>query len=442
MVSDLISEMKCKNCKNYYNGYCNLESNKERAKVKDTDTCFNGLFEEGGQCSDLRVCYDRIVEVLKYYSDLNPNYYNLVALWILGSYVNENFEVFPYLFINAMRGSGKTRLLKLITSMAREGQLMASMTEAVLFRTIGTLAIDEFENLGSKDKNELRELLNAAYKKGITVTRMRKKKVLDGETQEAERFSVYRPIVMANIWGMEEVLGDRCIHLQLEKSSNPIITRLVENFNENPDIKFVQSYLSQNQCSLCSVVSPENIYTTWNNYIYSLSSVYTLTTHTTPETLNTLTANDEKDEKLLELFGKIYNTDIDGRNLELFFPLFLIAGQLGEDILDQTLDHAKNMVHEKRIDEIMESKDILVYKMVSNLVVNQYYRTNELVAMFRFMIESDEKMEWLNAKWMGRALKRLQLTVDRRRVAEGIEVTLNINKAKNKMDMFMKEGQK
>lgn len=405
--------------------------------MRNPDEILNELIQEqnikGFDPKEFRQEYDNIINVLKYYSDLNPRYYNLVALWIIGTYIQTEFKTFPYLFINAMRGSGKTRLLKLITSMARDGQLMASMTEAVLFRTLGTLAIDEFENLGSKDKNELRELLNAAYKKGIKIVRMRKKKVMDGETQEAEEFEVYRPIVMANIWGMEEVLGDRCISLQLEKSSNPVITRLVENFDEMLPIDHVKSYFSQIRCSLCSVVTKKNIYTAWNQYVYNITTLNTLNTFITQTTQTT--------QEDLDLFKKIYDTNIDGRNLELFLPLFLIAGHLGEDILDETLDFAKKMIHEKKIDEITESKDVLVFKLIANKTEGQYYTINDLTTQMRYML-NDGEMEWLNARWMGRALKRLQLTVDKRRVGEGIQVTLNISKAKEKMEMFTKEQEK
>jgi hypothetical protein len=37
---------------------------------------------------------------------------------------------------------------------------------------------------------------------------------------------------------------------------------------------------------------------------------------------------------------------------------------------------------------------------------------------------------------MGRALKRLNLIIDKRRIAKGIEVTLNIEKAEQKLSMF------
>jgi hypothetical protein len=387
----------------------------------------------------LEEAYHKIINILKYYSDLNPRYYNLVALWIIGSYVNESFSTFPYLFINAMRGSGKTRLLKLIMSMARDGQLMTSMTEAVLFRTKGTLAIDEFENLNSKDKTELKELLNASYKKGMKIVRMRKKKVVDGETQEAESFEVFRPIVMANIWGMDEVLGDRCISLQLEKSANRIITRLVENFDEFEEIKAVKDYFSQNQCSLCSVVTKKNIYTAWNTFIYTttLTTYNTLTTQTTPK------VSDDALEVMMEnldLFKKMEETEIDGRNLELFFPLFLIAGAINTEVLDETLDFAKHLVRDRKIDEITESKDVLVYKLVANgFEHGKWFKIHEIANQMKLILGSEGEMDWLNSKWMGRALKRLQLIVDKRRIGDGIEVTLNIEKAKQKTEQFTKE---
>ena len=44
--------------------------------------------------------------------------------------------------------------------------------------------------------------------------------------------------------------------------------------------------------------------------------------------------------------------------------------------------------------------------------------------------------EWLNEKWVGRALKRLQLTIKRKRTNRGIEVVLDYKKAKDKIRMF------
>ncbi|KKK86046.1 hypothetical protein LCGC14_2767140, partial [marine sediment metagenome] len=159
----------------------------------------------------LKEYYYTIKDFLKQYCDMKDEYYVIIPLWILGTYFQSHFPSYPYLYFNAMKSSGKTRTMGLIISLSKEGQMLNSLTEAVLFRTTGTLGIDEFEGVERKGKEGLRELLNSAYKKGVSVKRVKKIKSDKGEEQVIEEFDVYRPIVMANIWGMENVLEDRCI---------------------------------------------------------------------------------------------------------------------------------------------------------------------------------------------------------------------------------------
>jgi len=66
-----------------------------------------------------------------------------------------------------MKGSGKTRTLKLITDLSKDGEILLRPTEAVLFRTRSTLGIDEAEGLTRKGMEEIRELLNGCYKKDL-----------------------------------------------------------------------------------------------------------------------------------------------------------------------------------------------------------------------------------------------------------------------------------
>jgi hypothetical protein len=120
--------------------------------------------------------YYLIIDVLKYYCDIEEKYYSLISLWIIGTYYHDEFPTYPYLFFNAMRGSGKSRLLRLVVYLSKDGSMLNSLTEAVLFRTTGTLGIDEFEGIGRKGNEALKELLNSAYKKGITIKRMKKQK--------------------------------------------------------------------------------------------------------------------------------------------------------------------------------------------------------------------------------------------------------------------------
>ena len=53
--------------------------------------------------------------------------------------------------------------------------------------------------------------------------------------------------------------------------------------------------------------------------------------------------------------------------------------------------------------------------------------------------EYDTEDEWMNSKWFGRAIKRLNLYKDKRRVGKGIEVMLNTTKAKEMLENFKGE---
>ena len=147
----------------------------------------------------LKPILNKIIKILKKYMDLEEDYYLLIGIWIIGTYFHQSFRSYPYLFFNAMKGSGKSRILNLVTLLSKDGIVLNSLTEAVLFRTTGTLGIDEFEGVAKKGNESLRELLNSAYKKTGKVYRMKKVSGKDGETQEVEEFEVYRPITMANI---------------------------------------------------------------------------------------------------------------------------------------------------------------------------------------------------------------------------------------------------
>ncbi len=396
---------------------------------------------------ELKEIYKKIIIIIKRFCDLKEEQYPLVALWIIGTYIYEEFETYPYLFFNAMKGSGKTRILKLIASLSNKGELIGSLSESVLFRTAKgrTMCIDEFERVGSKEKQSLRELLNVAYKKGQIIKRMKKQKTIDGEDFVVEEFEVYTPIAMANIWGMEEVLEDRCISLVLEKSNNPAIVKLIEDFARNEEVKNITTLLSKGSCSLCSLFHKKRYEYNWNNYIikkypplYSTNKT-THTTHTTITTNTTLTTQDID----ISFFKKLDKTNIQGRHLELSFPLFALSRFLG--VFDETLKTIKKIMEEKKLEDMTESKDVQVYDFVStrNEGGGNFLLISNLTKEFRSFLNIEEKEEaWVNSRWFGRALKRLVLVKEKRRKSKGIEVILNIDKAKEKIKMFKEPEEK
>ena len=440
--------------------------------------------------------YEEIIKILKDYLDIKDIYYPIIGVWIIGTYFFKEFLSYPYLYINATKGSAKSKTVNLVTSLSWNGKVILSPTEAVLFRTAGTgtLGIDEFERISSKESQGIREILNASYKRGSKVSRMRKKKTLEGEKYVIEEFEPYCPILMSNIYGMDEILGDRCITLIFEKTSKQKFLKKAEDFSINEKILAVKEKLNKlssdfnsNKCSYfqyytdafpsvkCSyvVIFGKNIYILWNKFIDYIYNKY----NNTYNTLNTLDIKD-KDEKIniysndiyeetsekrnintqvyeyfdenemdvlkvIELlktplgqfFDKLDKSGIVGRDLELFFPLFVTARTIDEFLFEEILKIAKELTKYKKIEEIIENKDILIYQFVSQLQNFQYYNVRELTELFKRFIDysyEDQNYNWLNPKWFGRALKRLDLIIEKKRVGYGVCVMPNVKKALKK----------
>jgi hypothetical protein len=386
---------------------------------------------------DLKKAYQLIVEVLKDYCDMEEKYYGIVALWIMGTYFHDEFEAFPYLYFNAMKGSGKTRILRLISHLAHNAIMLGSLTEAVLFRLASqhSFCLDEIERIASKEKSALRELLNSAYKKGLIVSRLHSVKKEGKETQEPEKFNVYTPVAMANIYGLNDILQDRCLTIILEKSSNPRITKLIEIFEYDEKIAKIKNNMSQftHKCDIsdmCDIKKSIDIMKAWNQHIRSKYNVTHVThvkhvtnvTHVTP--INPL---------FLKFFDKIDKVEFDNRYLELFFPLFFLAIRVG--VLDETITTAKEMIKEKKEEDRTESKDISLIEFVSQRQeTSEFEPIKTLLEDFKLFIEDNS--EWLNSRWIGKRLRILKLVRDSRHLRNQRQVQLDYQKAKKKIKQY------
>ena len=370
---------------------------------------------------ELKPILSKIIKVLKKYMDLEEDYYLLIAVWIIGTYFHQSFRSYPYLFFNAMKGSGKSRILNLVTLLSKDGIVLNSLTEAVLFRTKGTLGIDEFEGIGRKGNENLRELLNSAYKKTGKVFRMKKVSGKDGETQEVEEFEVYRPIIMANIWGMDDTLGDRCIQLILEKSINPKIVKLIEDFEDNVQINDVKSTILKGNGHVGHCMYLQRVQQNWNAFVFQ-----------TPNMSNKSNMSNMSIPSIL--YYNINKTNLLGRDLELFFPLFLISDLCGR--LDEMLKISVKIVEERKEKDIHESIDVQVYDFVSQHTNTGFIRVSDLNNQFRVFCGIEDKQDnWINTRWLGKSLKRLKLIKERRR-SNGTLVMLDIEKAQEKIKIF------
>jgi hypothetical protein len=147
--------------------------------------------------SDLVV--DHIASFIQEYVRLpHKSFYELVALWVVATYLHPQFDYIGYLFAHSARPqSGKTRLLEVLNLIVyKPSGIIISPTEAVLFRTASdqTQLIDEADSCGHLDS--FRSVLNAGFQRGGIVKRMERDK---NDQYKPVDFSVYGPRALAGI---------------------------------------------------------------------------------------------------------------------------------------------------------------------------------------------------------------------------------------------------
>jgi hypothetical protein len=147
---------------------------------------------------------------------------DVLALWVMGSYLYPLFEAFPYLALQGPKGSGKTKTLDVLAKLSFNARVSSSLSPASLFRVVqatrGMLGVDEAERLGDpKDPmaGDLRLLLNAGYKRGAPAIRC------EGDEHQVIEFEVYGPKAVASIRGLEDVLESRCIRITMLRTAGP-----------------------------------------------------------------------------------------------------------------------------------------------------------------------------------------------------------------------------
>lgn len=155
--------------------------------------------------------------------------YLTVSTWIVGTYVAQHFDCFPYLaLLSPLKRCGKTRLLEVLEVLVRNPRRGTAPSPAALFRMMSampTLFLDEVEALNSRNKSEtaqaLLAILNAGHRKGATIPRC------DGPRHEVKDFSVYGPKVFAAIGRLPDTLTDRSILVTMQRR---IKTQEIERF--------------------------------------------------------------------------------------------------------------------------------------------------------------------------------------------------------------------
>jgi hypothetical protein len=144
-----------------------------------------------------------------------------VTLWAAATHAFESFACTGYLAISsAEKRSGKTLLLEVLELLVRDPLPTANISDAALFRAIQerkpTLLIDEIDAIFGKrarEREELRGILNAGYRRGAVTHRMG-----GPNNTTLQTFSVYCPKAFAGIGdSLPDTIADRAIPIRLRR---------------------------------------------------------------------------------------------------------------------------------------------------------------------------------------------------------------------------------
>ncbi len=160
----------------------------------------------------------------------------LLACWMATTYCFREFKYSGYLAIQSKEpGSGKTRLLELLSAFSRGNPpIYTSPTAAVLFRANqDVVLIDEVDRLRGQDKQTyglVLAILNAGFASNGVVPRT--ERVDDKGKFAVVNHPVYGPKAFAGLEKLEDALADRCFHIEMKKAPTRLPRLSLRSFDE------------------------------------------------------------------------------------------------------------------------------------------------------------------------------------------------------------------
>ena len=156
-----------------------------------------------------------LVAAVKTYLVVSDIVADVIALWVLHTWVVNAFTMSPRLAITSpTRGCGKTTVLRLLGYIARRAKRAGSISPSALFRAVEkfqpTLLLDETEKY-IEHGSDLHALLNEGHCKGGTVLRVL------GEKLELREFSVFGAVAFARNGSLPDDLQQRSIVIEMQR---------------------------------------------------------------------------------------------------------------------------------------------------------------------------------------------------------------------------------
>jgi hypothetical protein len=189
---------------------------------------------------------DRVADFIKRFVFLKAkSLYELLALWTISTHMQAEFEFTGYIFAYSPEPqSGKSRLLEILESLvAHPSGILISPSEAVLFRTAHghTQLLDEVDRWTNREF--LRSVLNAGFRRGATV-----KRVEDGGSgYEVGSFPVFAPRALAGIGSkiLDGTTRDRTFQFEMVRQMRDERREKFRARTAGPEAKLITSEIAK-----------------------------------------------------------------------------------------------------------------------------------------------------------------------------------------------------
>ena len=349
-----------------------------------------------GPAVDLVEFYKSTENFFRQYMDFQKDeYYTLVTLWTIGTYVSRLFSYYPYLDLFGTKGSAKSKLLSLFEKMAFNGKMISGMTSAVVIRLVEscayTLLMDETESLRNpkQDKeNYLLQLLMVAYKMNSTIP-------INIQTKKGWKpqfFDAGTCISLAHINEIDNVLEDRTIPLTME------ITLKKNIGNSDPEVDIKESAWKAQRAKF---------------YEFALENANEI--------------HDMSKERLEH--DVISNRELN----QIWKPIIVLAKffqDKGVPDLNRQIDLLIRDTHDRKVASNTEENpdiqllELLVKHLLTEKTTSRGKDDGILQKSLFETLENHEKLEWLTSdKILGSGLKRLGFTSKRSREGKTVFIT-------------------
>lgn len=314
----------------------------------------------------------------------NETHPDAIALWIVGTYLMDDWILYPKLYIHSPeRECGKTSLLCMIEAFACNARMAASITPSAFNRIIEsecpTLLIDEADRT-LRGNEELNGIINAGHTKR-TAIRILSEPTPDGKWKSVE-MSLWAPQVFAGIGTQADTLLSRSIKISMRRKmvSEKVAAAPLDYFEKQEDLrKSIKSWANQEGKSVAALdVSIPGI------------------------------ASD--------------------RVLDNWKPLFQIAASLQDDWPDQVLAAFNELeVNNKESNPLSEGTELLTD---IRLLIESHKSTEVPAAELLSYLVMKQDSEWfqhnrgkpITQKWLSRMLQGYGVYTERRRHANVYEV--------------------